>query len=102
MAQPIPDRIERELRGTLQQLREIAGIITETREQLDCRLGGCGRYEADAWLNRAGDISRGIAYVEKFRAIAATREVDAEAEIRRLGGMPDFEISPQAREWMGD
>jgi len=100
MAQPIPDRIERELRGTLQELRDIANVIAETREQLDVRLCGNGRYEADAWLNRAGDISSRIAYVEKFREIAASKEIDAEAAIHRLGGMPDFQISDAAKKWM--
>lgn len=102
MAQNIPDRIERELSGTLQQLREIESIIAETREQLDGKLGGRGRYEADAWRNRAADISSGIAYVAKFREIAATKDIDAEAAILRLGGMPDFQISDAARKWMED
>lgn len=102
MAQPIPARIERELGGTLEELRAIATVIAETREQLDVRMGGCGRFEADAWRNRAGDISRGIAYVARFRAIAASKEIDAEAEIHRLGGMPDFQISEAAKKWMED
>jgi hypothetical protein len=100
MAQNIPDRIERELRGTLEQLREIERVIAETREQLDGRLGGRGRYEADAWRNRAADISRGIAWVETFRKIAASKDIDAEVEINRLGGMPDFQISDAAKKWM--
>jgi hypothetical protein len=102
MAQNIPDRIERELHGTLKQLRQIASIIAETREQLDGRLGGRGRYEADAWRNRAADISRGIAWVETFREIAASKDIDAEAAILRLGGMPDFQISDAAKSWMED
>lgn len=100
MSQLIPDRIERELRGVLTQLRAIDEVIRNTRDTLDANMGGCGRYEADAWLYNAGDISRGLAYVEKFRAIAMTKDIDASAEIARLGGLPDLVISEHAKAWM--
>lgn len=100
MSQPIPDRIERELKGTLDDLWIIHRIIADTKESLDDRMGGNGRYEADCWLNRAADIASRIAYVERFREIAATKDIDAQAAIERLGGIPDLCISKAAQAWM--
>lgn len=100
MGQSVPDRIERELRGTLVNLRALHNIIAQTREALDERMGGCGRYEADAYLNTGGKISAGLAYVAEFRSIASTRGIDAEAVIADLGGVPEFRISPAALEWV--
>ena len=89
----LPPRVLANVEAAITTLREIAGQLARARTELDGRLGGGGRYEADVLNNRTGDITW---------AKQRLNGVDAEAVLTGLGGVPDLSPSPAAAGWMQD
>ena len=98
----IPGRVVANVRAALATLHGIARHVEGARSELDGRLGGGGRYEADVLTNRARDIAWCNRPLAQFREFAPRNGVDAEAELTALGGVPDLTPSPAAAEWLRD
>lgn len=96
----VPEWVLTKLKASLQLLQEIRKGVDNTITALDERMGGKGRYEADALQNRQRDISTAMATVHEFRVMAERNNVDAAAVLQELGGVPDFTPSERARAWM--
>jgi hypothetical protein len=98
----LPPRVLANVEAAITTLREIAGQLARARTELDGRLGGGGRYEADVLNNRTGDITWAKQRLAHFREFAPRNGVDAEAVLTGLGGVPDLSPSPAAAGWMQD
>lgn len=99
-ASKVPEWVLTNLKAHLRLLRDIRTGVDQTIKSLDEGMGGRGRYEADALNNRKADIQAGVNAVARFREMAARNNVDAEAVLAELGGVPDFTPSERARAWM--
>jgi len=98
----VPQRTLADLILALSTLRWVSDMLKDVREQLDVKLGGNGRYEAEALINRAADVEYAHKKVKRFRDLAAEKGVDAEAVIAHLGGIADLTLSPKAEKWLSD
>ena len=98
----IPGRVVANVWAALATLHGIAIQVAGARSELDGRLGGGGRYEADVLINRARDIEWANRTLTLFREFAPRNQVDAEAELTALGGVPDLTPSAAAAEWLRD
>lgn len=100
--QGVPQRELDNLTSALSSQRWIADMLRDVRQQLDIRLGGNGRYEAEALTNRAADIEYARKQVQRFRTKAAECGIDGDAVIAHLGGIADLTPSPKAAKWLED
>ncbi|WP_109479107.1 hypothetical protein [Paraburkholderia sp. C35] len=98
-APTVPDRLRKNVEFALETLRGIADGI-EAAKSLEQRIGGNGRYQADALRNRQKDIDRAHEILADFRELAPKNGIDPEAFIASLGGEPDLTPSPEAAEWL--
>jgi hypothetical protein len=102
-ANEVPEPIMNRLKGAIEELHDVKGHIDRVRESIDGpAAGGGGRYEADVLRNRDSDIHGALAFINKFRAASAANGTDAEAVLKKLGGIPDLAPSDKARGWMDD
>jgi hypothetical protein len=98
-APTVPDGVRRAVEGALETLRGIKSGIDDAAA-LEQKIGGNGRYQADALRNRQADIERAQGTLAEFRQHAPDNGVDAEAFIASLGGEPDLTPSEAAAEWL--
>lgn len=96
----VPEHVLAAVRRALERLREIRRAVDDAAAGLDGKIGGGGRYEADALTNRAKDIDAAMKIINEFRRHAPDNGVDAEKVLSELGGLPDLAPSPQAERWL--
>src|SRR5690606_8209696 len=96
----VPEHVLAAVRRALERLREIRRAVDDAAAGLDGKIGGGGRYEADALTNRAKDIDVAMKIINEFRRHAPDNGVDAEKVLSELGGLPDLAPSPQAERWL--
>lgn len=96
----VPDVVLSNLASSLEQLREIRRGVDGAIKNLDDKMSGGGRYEADALENRANDIKAALEVIAEFKGHAPQNSVDADKVLAELGGVPDFTPSARAAEWM--
>jgi hypothetical protein len=99
MLQKIPENVRAAVQFALTRLSEIRDGVSYAAD-LERRVGQIGRYQADALLNRRGDIDRAQATVAEFRKHAPAHGVDADAVLALLGGEPDLTPSRDAQAWL--
>jgi hypothetical protein len=95
----IPERILNQVAGAISGLHEIAQRLAESRA-LDQRFGGAGRYESEAYANRAGDIACCRAVLEKFEAAAGAKGIETGTIYAGFGGVPELCLSPVAQSYV--
>jgi hypothetical protein len=98
-APTVPDGVRRAVEGALETLRGIKSGIDDAAA-LEQKIGGNGRYQADALRNRQTDIERAQETLAEFRKHAPDNGIDPEAFIASLGGEPDLTPSEAAAEWL--
>ncbi len=96
----LPPVVRERLTQAVLALQDCRRRLDMTIANLDVRLHGNGRYEADALTNSRGEVEASMATVNLFREVAPANGVDAEKVLRELGGVPDFTPSVKAAEWM--
>lgn len=98
MPADLPKNVRDRLGNALAYLREIQEELDRTRASLDenAKIGGGGRYEAEAWEKFKGPVGKMRDLVERFRATAREKGIDLDKVIAELGGYTDVKPSPAA------
>lgn len=96
----VPAYVLRDVERAVRGAHDLRQRIDATIANLDDKLGGRGRYEADAFVNCASEIGAVRRTIEAFRVHAPRNGIDPEAVLNELGGVPALEPSDRARAWM--
>ena len=83
----LPDSVRYLVEQNVWALQSLSEILRQT-EQFDRQHGGDGRYVEDFWRARGKEVTQSLALLEKFRQLAPPNNVDAEAVMTELGGIP--------------
>jgi N12 class adenine-specific DNA methylase len=94
----IPDFVQKQVIDAIESLRSINEEMERGR-QLDNRFGGEGRWESDIYEAVQGGIQKCNEVIATFRKYAPLNNVDAEAFLQILGGVPEIMFSEKGQEW---
>lgn len=101
LAANLPEAVQKRVGQALDSLRA-ADEELERARGLDKQVGGEGRYESETFEKIEGDIKKAHDLIDEFRRLAPSNNVDAEAFLTQLGGVPEVRMSSEGEAWRAD